>query len=331
MARITKRFTVALSPLSRIFQNEKHQAYGLLLLAVVLIGVKGLAGKEDVFSSVAHSYIEETAASVDEPVNQAQLADISDLSALNTGSPKHTPLTAAIQEYSVEASSPASTNYLDGFKADQIVEYTVQPGDNISSIAEDFGVSVNTIIWANSLKNPDKLTTGQSLKILPVSGVLHTVKKGDTIISIAKKYSADTTKIVSFNEVDPDATLGIGDQIIIPDGSLPGPVPTVKVTSTKGSSTYKPIGDGQCVAFVQSHGYAGMHGNAYQWARYINTNYPTVGGVVVFRGGRYGHVAIVTAVKANSIQIVEQNYYGPYIIDHREVSLDSKSIVGFIQ
>ncbi len=303
-----------------------------MFLAVALIGLKGLSDKQDIFTSVAHSYIEETAASVDTPSPEPMLADISDLTALNTASKaKSTPLTASIQEYTLQASSPASTDYLDGFKVDQIIEYTVQGGDNISTIAEDFGVSVNTIIWANNLKNPNMLNAGQVLKVPPVSGVIHTVNDGDTITSIAKKYNADASKIVSFNEVDPDAILGLGDQIIVPDGQLSGPKVTIKVTSTKGPSIYKPVGDGQCVAFVQAHGYAGMHGNAYQWARYINTNYPTVGGVVVFRGGKYGHVAIITAVKANSIQIVEQNYYGPYITDHREVSLDSKSIVGFIQ
>ena len=82
---------------------------------------------------------------------------------------------------------------------------------------------------------------------------------------------------------------------------------------------------------MQAHGYPNLHGNAYLWAKYSNTPTPVVGGVVVFRGGRFGHVAIVTAVEANSIQIVEQNYYGLYVIDHRQVSLDDKSIRGFIR
>lgn len=283
------------------------------------------------FSSVVHSYTEETAASVDEQLGDQLLADVSDLSALsNQEVPHPTALTATIQETTVQASAPADTAYLNVFKPDQIVQYTVQGGDNISSIASDFGVSVNTIIWANNIKNPNSLSVGEVLKIPPVSGVIHVVKKGDNISSIAKKYNADGDKILSFNDLKSGDTLSLGDEIIVPGGELPGPVPKVKITSTKGS-IYVPVGDGQCVAFVQAHGYANLHGNAKEWARYIDTNTPSVGDVVVFRGGRYGHVALITAVIGNSIQVVEQNFYGLYVIDHREVSLSNGSIIGFVR
>ena len=51
-----------------------------------------------------------------------------------------------------------------------------------------FGVSVNTIVWANDIKN-GVISPGDDLVILPVSGVKHKVKEGDTLQSIAKSMT----------------------------------------------------------------------------------------------------------------------------------------------
>lgn len=291
-------------------------------------------------------YTEETSASIIPVATNLQLADISSLMGIGAstvnqeqgGSQENSNGyaqlgTYTIQESSIQAIDSVSTDYLDSFKADQVVKYTVQSGDTIGSIASDFGDSINTIIWANDLKNPDILSLGQVLKIPPVTGVIHTVKNGETIASIASKYKADSSKIMSFNDLTDNQALKIGIELMVPGGELPGPKPFVK-SLTKGSGDhgiYIAVGNGQCVDFVQAHGFSNLSGNAKDWAKYVNTSVPIAGGVVVLRGGRFGHVALITAIKPNSVQIVEQNYYGPYIIDHREISLGDRSIIGFIQ
>jgi len=328
--------------LKSFIQSRLFSFYGTLALVLLVIVIKGTSGEgqASLFSNLLKSYVEETSASIiNISQSQNQLADINSLAALNGqdsglgGGPETSNLDpSTVQENSIMASSPSSTDYINSFKPDQVVEYTVQAGDSIGIIASDFGVSVNTIVWANNLRNPNSLSLSQILKIPPVTGVIHTVKNGDTIASIAKKYKADPQKILSFNKIQDDSSLIIGNEIMVPDGQLPGPKPSVKYTrGSGGSGIYVPVGDGQCVAFVQAHGFANLHGNAYIWKKYINTPVPVAGGVVVFRGGRFGHIAIITAVKENSIQVVEQNYYGLYIIDHREISLTDRSIVGFIQ
>ncbi|MFA6430610.1 MAG: LysM peptidoglycan-binding domain-containing protein [Candidatus Paceibacterota bacterium] len=99
----------------------------------------------------------------------------------------------------------------------QISKYTVRKGDTLSSIAKMFGVSTNTVLWANNL--PSKtIKEGQILVILPVSGTIHTIAKGDTLKSIAKKYKGDTEEIAQFNELSSSASLSVGDTLIIPDG-----------------------------------------------------------------------------------------------------------------
>ena len=99
----------------------------------------------------------------------------------------------------------------------QISKYTVRKGDSLSSIAKMFGVSNNTIIWANNV-TAQSIKEGQTLIILPVSGTIHTVVKGDTLKSIAKRYKADSGEIAQFNNLESGSVLAIGDEIIIPDG-----------------------------------------------------------------------------------------------------------------
>ena len=105
----------------------------------------------------------------------------------------------------------------------EIEEYKVESGDTLSSIAQKKGISVDTIKWANDLTDTDQIKPGQTIKILPVSGVSHIVKSGDTLESVAKKYSAEQQAILDFpfNDVPDDFKLKVGQLLIIPDGSPP--------------------------------------------------------------------------------------------------------------
>lgn len=121
-------------------------------------------------------------------------------------------------------------------ETDTISVYVVKNGDTIATIAKEFGVSTNTIIWANGLKKGQSLKEGVSLTILPVTGVRYTVKKGDTIASIAKKLSADVEDIKDYNGIDnPD--LKIGMSIIVPDGEIKTSPPTLANNTTKNTKT----------------------------------------------------------------------------------------------
>jgi len=106
---------------------------------------------------------------------------------------------------------------------DSIVDYTVEGGDTLASIAKKFDISVDTIKWANNIKS-DIIKPGQALKIPPVTGVVHKVVSGETIYSIAKKYNTSAQNIVNFpfnNFTDLD-TFGLvaGQTLYVPDGTI---------------------------------------------------------------------------------------------------------------
>lgn len=104
--------------------------------------------------------------------------------------------------------------------SDQVSVYVVRKGDTIAQIAEMFNVSTNTILWANDLKKGEKLVEGDTLFVLPVSGVSHTVLKGQTLKGIAKKYNVEVSDIARLNGIAEDLKLVIGDELIIPDAEI---------------------------------------------------------------------------------------------------------------
>jgi murein DD-endopeptidase MepM/ murein hydrolase activator NlpD len=122
----------------------------------------------------------------------------------------------------------------------EIQEYLVKEGDTLSSIAQKFGISLETLLWANNLNKNSNPKPGTKLIILPVDGVLHQVKSGDTLSEIAKKYQAKIEDIIAFNELEGENDIYIGDFLIIPGGKMPPPPKPVKNKSYSPPSLLTP-------------------------------------------------------------------------------------------
>lgn len=121
---------------------------------------------------------------------------------------------------------------------EETIQYTVTGGDTISSIAKQFGVSINTILWENKLSGLSIIRPGDQLTVLPTSGVGHTVAKNETLSSIAKKYSAEIDELLAYNKLVSDKQLQIGQKLIVPGGSIAPPTRSVRsVTSVFTSSS----------------------------------------------------------------------------------------------
>jgi len=100
----------------------------------------------------------------------------------------------------------------------EIIYYTVKPGDSVSTIAAEYEISVNTILWENNLSAWSLIRPGQKLAILPTTGVTHEVVRGENLSMISKKYSVDETKIREANNLGEDAKLAIGQKLLVPGG-----------------------------------------------------------------------------------------------------------------
>ena len=129
-----------------------------------------------------------------------------------------------------------SFEFVEGNGSDQISLYTVRQGDTVSLVAKMFGVTSNTIYWANDLKVGTPIKPDQVIVILPITGIKYIVKKGDHVEDLAKKFKSDVGEIVSFNNIDTSAGLTVGQEIIIPDAEMDSPA----TKTTKKGGTSKP-------------------------------------------------------------------------------------------
>lgn len=147
----------------------------------------------------------------------------------------------------------------------EISLYVVREGDTLSQIAEMFDINSKTILWANDISSPGKIRPGDSLIILPITGVRHVVKKGDTLASIAKKYDGDVEDILAYNQLASAEDVSIGDTIVVPGGMITTPAPTKKssgktsgkVATGNGSAGYTHPVPG-AVRTQGIHGYNGV-------------------------------------------------------------------------
>ncbi len=113
-----------------------------------------------------------------------------------------------------------------------IIEYEITGDETLSSLAEKFNISVDSIAWANNLSKNADLKTGEKLVIPPVSGVIHHAVAGDTIGQIAKKYQAKSEEIVAFNGLAGENDIFIGDILMVPGGKIVVP-PAQKPAAAK--------------------------------------------------------------------------------------------------
>ncbi|OGF31253.1 hypothetical protein A2223_02340 [Candidatus Falkowbacteria bacterium RIFOXYA2_FULL_35_8] len=117
----------------------------------------------------------------------------------------------------------------------KVIVHTVQSGETVSTIASGYGISINTVLWANSLSANSVIKPGMTLNILPVSGVEHKVVSGDTIQSIAKKYGIESSKIIEYNNLSDDGSIVISQGLILPGAEKP--VSSIVSRSTNYTTT----------------------------------------------------------------------------------------------
>lgn len=204
-----------------------------------------------------------------------------------------------------------------------IEEYIIEEGDSIASLSNKFSISVSTITETNNLTAKSILKPGQTLVILPVSGLVHFVKSGETLNKLAILYKANPQDIIDANDIGSNGSdIFAGDILVIPGGAKPKAVdvktyPKVAVSKsyfmvpianariTQGLHWFNAVdfANGSCggpvvaaaAGTIQKLGNDSISGN------YINIIHAN--GVVTY----YGHLAkyaVVAGQKVNQGQII---------------------------
>jgi surface antigen/LysM repeat protein len=369
----TSGSTVAMR--QQIFARQRRRAKGTpklstvavyasvfaLIIAVVAVSYRQPQQSGSAAASAVVPSSQNQQASVDEVVASSIAADVATATNLSIA-PNVTNLAASTvisSELAQSSDAVITKPQILAPTADSrsMRQYVTVAGDTVVSVAARFGLSPETIKWANNLST-DAISVGSTLKIMPVNGISYTVKSGDTVDSIAQKYQVLSSRIVTYNDLE-EGGLQIGSTIILPDATLPtierpGYVAPVVAQTTFIAGYSAGFGDGRTwfIAYgtpdngLYAHGNCTLYafnrrqqlglpigdrwGNASTWAVYARAaglavnNTPSVGAIMQ-NGGGAGHVSIVEEVMPNGdLSISEMNAYvaggGYNIVSGRIVS-----------
>ena len=112
--------------------------------------------------------------------------------------------------------------------------YQVQPGDTVGSIAAQYGLQPDSIIWNNvEISDEDFLAEGQLLRIPATDGVIHEVRLGDTLGDVAARYGVELNAITTFTSNGIAAADDVQERqlVFVPGGTVAPPPPPEPVAA----------------------------------------------------------------------------------------------------
>lgn len=93
--------------------------------------------------------------------------------------------------------------------------HVVQQGQTLTGIAEAYGTTVNELIEANEIPNPNNLVVGQAL-VIPIVGQFYWVQPGDSLWSIGNRFNIPYQQLAQINAISVNMPLPIGFRLYIP-------------------------------------------------------------------------------------------------------------------
>ena len=216
---------------------------------------------------------------------------------------------------------------------DEVITYTVNTGDTLFSIAYNYSLKPETLLWGNSDTlddNPHLLKPNQVLRVLPVDGIYYQWKEGNRLSTVAAEFKVESSSIINYpgnnfdlTQVDADgANIEPDSWLIIPGGWRPikdwGP-PAI---TRENPATARYYGEGACGAVytgaigtgtfiwpttdhgVSGFGYdPGVHPAIDISGSEGNPVYATDSGVIVYAGwSAYGYGLLIVIDHGNGWQ-----------------------------
>jgi len=185
-----------------------------VVMALPFIG--GAAARPAAQASVLSASVGSTTLA---PADTATLVSRAAPQARGTISASHEPRTAVTED-----AHPSRT-------------YTLSAADSLWTIANYYGLTAESIAFANGISDPYHLQLGRAIVIPPSDGALYTVADGDTVDSVAARFKVAPAVIQDYNRLwlEPQ-NFGSGAQIFVPNAvlaALPLPPQVVATVITR--------------------------------------------------------------------------------------------------
>ncbi|ARJ51211.1 LysM peptidoglycan-binding domain-containing protein [Staphylococcus lutrae] len=248
--------------------------------------------------------------------------------------------------------------------AEASTQHTVQAGESLWSIAQQYGVSIDSIKQSNQLSN-NMIFPGQVITIGGGGGAqathsssqaqngVHTVQAGESLNIIAAQYGVSVQNLMQANGltsylIHPNQSLQIpggGGGVTSQTTGGTGSTPSTNQNSNTPTFNHQNLYDwGQCTWHVfnrraeTGQPISTFWWNADHWAAnaagdgYTVDHHPTVGSIMQNYDGPIGHVAYVERVNPDgSILISEMNYNTPPgVVDYRIIPASIASSYNYI-
>ena len=117
-----------------------------------------------------------------------------------------TSVTRTVATGTIVVSALGLTPYVAGAET-----YEVKPGETLSEIARDHGVSTQELMGANGLTNPDRVRSGQ---VLEVPSSTYTVRSGDTLFSISQELGIHFVELAEYNGINNPNRIVVGQVLM---------------------------------------------------------------------------------------------------------------------
>ncbi len=148
-----------------------------------------------------------------------QLYGLYDTNEASTGGNSNNLIPILIQDTTVIGYNQINLREQQNHNKD-ITKHEVKPDETISQIANEYGISIETILWSNHVQSADNIDIGDILIILPIDGILHDIKLNETMDDIASLYEVSEEKILKANDIADKKIIFPGQKIIIPGTSF---------------------------------------------------------------------------------------------------------------
>lgn len=201
------------------FPLRKQATVSAVLASALMVGTQAASAASyhqvkpgETLSEIAHKY--------DVPIDSLiKLNNLSNPNLIVSGT------TLTITNTPSNTSSSTSNN---------VRQHTVMPGETLTQIASQYGMTVDSLAQLNNLANPNVILPGTALKIPAISATatgsatpqsdasgvtLHLVASGETLTQIAKKYSVSVASLMSVNNITNPNLIEVGDLLRIPGGA----------------------------------------------------------------------------------------------------------------